>query len=115
MLKTFGESFIESVKQKEFLVELLPIQPLIVRMEGKEVVTLYISKDEQKLIAEANQADVQITGEALDLEEIFYATLPLRKWMKHSSVKCEGAFRHLLLLESLFVLCKNKKIQQKKG
>ncbi|WP_193751460.1 hypothetical protein [Bacillus coahuilensis] len=49
MLKTFGESFIESVKQKEFLVELLPIQPLIVRMEGKEVVTLYISKEETKI------------------------------------------------------------------
>ncbi|WP_100333292.1 hypothetical protein [Bacillus alkalisoli] len=105
MITPLVEKLFISIKAKGHINPLLPDYNLTcVIVTGKEKIYFSLSKTNLAIIDDVERVDVKIEGSLETVRSIISGHTALRK----SDIVFAGSFRHQLLLDSIFSLCRDR-------
>ena len=105
MITPLIERLFTRLKEKGHLQPLLPNYSLTCAIHCEEVIICFsFSKNEFLLLDDIEKVDVKMEGSLETILSVLSGTLTLRK----TDINFQGSFRHKLLLDSIFILGREK-------
>jgi hypothetical protein len=99
--------FVQYVNTQDHVVPLLPLQERNVCVQfQEEYCTLYISSKGLHISSEAHGTDKLVLKQEDDLQQLITGAVRLQMLIRRRGAEYKGTYRTLLLLESLFHICK---------
>lgn len=103
MLHSMLEGFLERLKDKSHILEILPAYSLTCCLKaGEESSFFVLSRDGMEIVETFNSMDIKIEGP----EHLISDLLTGSTKMTHEKIMFRGSFRQWLLVDSLFTLAK---------
>ncbi|MFD3448776.1 hypothetical protein ACFDTO_29790 [Microbacteriaceae bacterium 4G12] len=100
-------SFVQYAKVQHHLEPLLPLQEKVIRFQfQEECYSLHVARHEIKLSNMKDGTDTIVFSHEEDARHLLTGAVRLQPLLRRKGMEYKGTYRTMLLLESLFHICK---------